>query len=228
MPHQRATPCEADALRPLAQSISHAQIPAALKLLLLALLAALSVATYARHPLRRPQTDWLLSITTDTSEDPDSAWDPHVLRRFRRRRARLGWLMRCDRAEGMSLSGHRAPALRPTQAARAPPAPSSAQNPPESVAKTPRSAAMSHGQSLAPPSRRVESVRSLAHVIARRGIVADPDLGIPAAGHAASNMGGVAPNHLGVVAAHLAGRAAVARGVVVPPLIHPHPHHLGG
>ncbi len=121
MPHQPAAPDEADALRPLAQSISHAQIPAALKLLLLALLAALSVATFARRPLRRPHTDWLLSLTTDTTEDPDSTWDPYVLRRFRRRRARLGWLMRCDRAEGMSLSGHRAPVLRPTQAARAPP-----------------------------------------------------------------------------------------------------------
>ncbi len=121
MPHQPAALDEADALRPLAQSISHAQIPAALKLLLLALLAALSVATYARHPLRRPHQDWLLSLTTDTTEDPDSTWDPYVLRRFRRRRARLGWLLRCDRAEGMSLSGHRAPELRPTQAARAPP-----------------------------------------------------------------------------------------------------------
>jgi hypothetical protein len=92
-----------------------------LKLLLLALLAALSVATYARHPLRRPQTDWLLSITTDPTEDQDSDWDPYVLRRVFRLRARLGWLMRCDRAEGMALSGHRAPVLRPAQAARAPP-----------------------------------------------------------------------------------------------------------
>jgi hypothetical protein len=125
MPHQPAAPDEADALRPLAQSISHAQIPAALKLLLLALLAAFSVATFARHklcrPSGRPHQDWLLSITTDTTEDSDSAWDPHVLRRFRRLRARLGWLMRCDRGEGMALSGHRAPELRPTRAARAPP-----------------------------------------------------------------------------------------------------------
>ena len=119
MPHQPAAPDEADALRPLAQSISHARIPAALKLLLLALLAALAGAATARHALRHPQKDWLLSITTDTSEDQD--WDPYVLRRLFRMRARLGWLMRCDRAEGMALSGHRAPKLRPTQAARAPP-----------------------------------------------------------------------------------------------------------
>ena len=149
MPYQPAAPDEADDLRPLAQSISHARIPATLKLLLLALLAALSVATFARHPLcrplGRPHTDWLLSCTTDTTEDPDSAWDPHVLRRFRRLRARLGWLMRCDRAEGMSLSGHRAPAFRPTQAARAPPVRKRVHNHPESVAKTPRPAAITHG-----------------------------------------------------------------------------------
>ena len=149
MPHQPAAPSEADALRPLAQSILHARIPAALKLLLLALLAAFQVATVARHAMRRPHKDWLLSIT-DTTEDSD--WDPHVLRRLFRLRARLGWLMRCDRGEGMSLSGHRAPALRPPQAARAPPMGSHAQNHPESVAKTPLPAAMTHARSAAGPS----------------------------------------------------------------------------
>jgi hypothetical protein len=119
MPHQAAAPSEADAPRPWARAILHAQIPAALKLLLLALFAALSGVAATRHALRRPQKDWLLSLTTDPTEDQD--WDPYVLRRLFRRRARLGWLMRCDRAEGMALSGHRAPKLRPTQAARAPP-----------------------------------------------------------------------------------------------------------
>ena len=57
--------------------------------------------------------------TTDVTGDQD--WAPHTLRRMYRLRARLGWLLRCDRAEGMSLSGHRAPVLRPTRAARAPP-----------------------------------------------------------------------------------------------------------
>ena len=145
-----AAPSEADAPRPWARAILHAQIPAALKLLLLALFAALSAATTAR-PLRRPHKDWLLSLTTDTTEESD--WDPYVLRRFLRRRARLGWLMRCDRAEGMSLSGHRAPVLRPTQAARAPPWPPHAQNLPESVAKTPRPAAMTHAQMQGPNKR---------------------------------------------------------------------------
>ncbi len=119
MQHQAAAPSEADAPRPWARAILHAQIPAALKLLLLALLAAFSAATAPRRAVRRLQKDWLLSITTDTAEDQD--WDPYVLRRMFRLRARLGWLMRCDRAEGMALSGHRAPVLRPTQAARAPP-----------------------------------------------------------------------------------------------------------
>jgi hypothetical protein len=183
MPHQPAAPVQADALRPLAQSISHARIPAALKLLLLALLAALSVATCARHslcrplgrPLARPHPDWLLSCTTDPTEDPDSAWDPHVLRRFRRRRARLGWLMRCDRAEGMSLSGHRAPALRPTRAARAPPMRSCAPTHPESVAKTPRPAAMTHGQS---PGRtpRASKARALPWTHQRPAAFGNHDL----------------------------------------------------
>ena len=121
MQHQAAAPSEADAPRHWARAILHAQIPAALKLLLLALLAAFSAAAATRRTLRRPHKDWLLSITTDPSEDPDSDWDPYILRRVFRLRARFGWLMRCDRAEGMALSGHRAPKLRPTQAARAPP-----------------------------------------------------------------------------------------------------------
>ena len=121
MTHQPAAPSEADAPRPWARAILHARIPAALKLLLLALFATLSAASSTRHTARRPHKDWLLSLTTAPTEDPDSSWDPYVLRQLFRRRARLGWLMRCDRAEGMALSGHRAPKLRPTQAARAPP-----------------------------------------------------------------------------------------------------------
>ncbi len=147
MTHQPAAPSEADAPRPWARAILHARIPVALKLLLLALCAALSGAATARHALRRPHKDWFLSITTDTSEDSD--WDPCVLRRLFRLRARLGWLMRCDRAEGMSLSGHRAPVLRPSQAARAPPRPLHAQNHLESVAKTPRPAAINRARSPA-------------------------------------------------------------------------------
>ena len=145
MTHQPAVPSQADATCPWARAILHARIPAALKLLLLALLAALAGAATARHALRRPHKDWFLSLTVDTAEDSD--WDPYVLRRLFRRRARLGWLMRCDRAEGMALSGHRAPVLRPPQAARAPPWLPHARNHLESVAKTPRPAAMSRARS---------------------------------------------------------------------------------
>ena len=144
MPNPSNAPVEADALRPLAQPIMHAHFPAALKLLLLAMLAAFSVAGITGRALRRPRKDWLLSITTDTSEDPDADWDPHVLRRLFRLRARLGWLMRCDRAEGMALSGQRALAPCPTRVARAPPQRKRARNNPESVAETPRPAAMTH------------------------------------------------------------------------------------
>jgi hypothetical protein len=65
--------------------------------------------------------DWFFAANPDPDEDPDSVLDPHTLRRLRRLRARLGWLLRCAPNEGMSLSGHRAPAVRPAQAARAPP-----------------------------------------------------------------------------------------------------------
>ncbi len=144
MPHPSNAPSEADAPRPWARAILHAHLPVALKLLLLALLAAFSAAGVPGRALRRPHKDWFLSITTDTSEDPNSDWDPYVLRRLFRRRARLGWLMRCDRAEGMALSGQRAPAPCPTYAARAPPRRKRARNIPEFVAETPRPAAMTH------------------------------------------------------------------------------------
>ena len=53
-------PSEADAPRPWARAILHAQIPVALKLLLLALLAALSKAQAPRQLLRVPRTDWFI------------------------------------------------------------------------------------------------------------------------------------------------------------------------
>ena len=58
MPHHPTAPDEADALRPLAQAIAHARIPPALKLLLLALLAAFARAEGAGRALRRPRKDW--------------------------------------------------------------------------------------------------------------------------------------------------------------------------
>ena len=117
MPLHPAAPSQADAPRPLARAILHARIPAALKLLLLALLAALSMA---QGP-RRPRKDWYHSPELEAAEHPDSPWTDRALRRIRRQRAWLGWILRCHPAEGMALSGLRAPAPCPPQSARAPP-----------------------------------------------------------------------------------------------------------
>ena len=121
MPHQHAAPSEADAPRPWARAILHARIPVALKLLLLALLAAFARPHTAARTLRALRQDWLFSTNTELNNDLDAAEDPYVLRRLLQLRAELGWLMRGSPNRGMRLSGHRAPALRPHQAARAPP-----------------------------------------------------------------------------------------------------------
>ncbi len=116
-----AAPTEADAPRPWARAILHARIPAPLKLLLLALLAALSMAEAPRRTRHLLRKDWFFAANPESREDSEPPLDWYTLRRIRRLRARLGWLLRCDCAEGMALSGHRAPALCPPQAARAPP-----------------------------------------------------------------------------------------------------------
>ena len=121
MTHQPAAPSEADAPRPWARQITHARIPAILKLLLLALLAALSKAATSPRALRLPRKDWFISANIDPNADPDQELDWYELRRLRRARAELGWLLRCFPNRGMSARGHRAPVLRPAQAARAPP-----------------------------------------------------------------------------------------------------------
>jgi hypothetical protein len=121
MPHQPAAPVEADAPRPWAREILHARIPAALKILLLALLAAFSKASPTARTLRALRQDWLFSTHADLADDLDSARNPYTLRRLLQLRALIGWLMRGTRNRGMSLSGHRAPGIRPQQAARAPP-----------------------------------------------------------------------------------------------------------
>jgi hypothetical protein len=150
MPNQPAAPSEADAPRPWARAILHARIPAALKLLLLALFAAFSKSNTTGRTQHLLRQDWLFSTSTDFADDLDSAQDPHTLRRLLQLRAEIGWLLRGRPNRGMALSGHRAPKLRPAPAARAPPSPSHPPNHPESVAKTPRSAAMTHARSPAP------------------------------------------------------------------------------
>ena len=114
-------PSEADAPRPWARAILHAQIPVTLKLLLLALLAALSRAEAPRTLLRAPRQDWFISAHTNPNEDPDSDIDWYELRRRRRARAEIGWLLRGTRHKGMRPSAKRAPVPRPACAARAPP-----------------------------------------------------------------------------------------------------------
>ncbi len=146
MPLQPAAPAEADAPRHLARVITHARIPAALKLLLLALLAGLSLAT----PAARRRRPWHPSSATETAEGPDSVQASRALHALLRLRAWIGWLLGRTRATGMPLSGHRAPAPSPARAARAPPWPAHAPIHPESVAKTPRPAATTHARSPSP------------------------------------------------------------------------------
>ncbi len=147
------------------RAILHARIPAALKLLLLALLAAFPKATTPGRTLRTLRQDWLFSANTDFSEDVDSAQDPYVLRRLLRLRAELGWLLRRKPHHGMALSGHRAPELCLAPAARAPPWPHRARIHPESVAETPRTAAMTHARKATlavralPPERPLLSAK---------------------------------------------------------------------
>ena len=118
MPLHPAAPAEARSLRPFARAITHARIPAAVKLLLLALLAALSAAS---RKSRHPRKDWYPSPELDAAEHPDSPWSSRALRKIRRQRAWIGYILRCAPAEGMSLSGQRAPVPCPPLTARAPP-----------------------------------------------------------------------------------------------------------
>jgi hypothetical protein len=121
MPLHPAAPSEADAPRPWARAILHAQIPVLLKLLLLALFAAFSKANTTARTLRALRKDWLFSTHADLAEDLDSAQNPYTLRRLLQLRAQIGWLMRGKPHRGMTLSGNRAPAFCPPPAARAPP-----------------------------------------------------------------------------------------------------------
>ncbi len=121
MTHQPAAPGQADAPRHWARAVLHARIPVALKLLLLALLAALSKAGTQRCLLRLPRQDWFLSAHCNPNEEHDGPQDWYELRALRRARAELGWLLRGFPNRGMSRLGWRAPVLPLPQAARAPP-----------------------------------------------------------------------------------------------------------
>jgi hypothetical protein len=133
MPHPVAAPLEADALRRLAEAMNRVHFPATLLHLLLALLAILtgnkSVAVQLQATLapahgrtwRTPQRDWQFSPTGETIDDLAPILHPRALRRLRRQRAWIGWILRGLPARGMRRSGNRAPAPSPACTARAPP-----------------------------------------------------------------------------------------------------------
>ncbi|XBI36800.1 hypothetical protein VPH35_122256 [Triticum aestivum] len=72
--------------------------------------------------------------------------------------------------------------------------------------------------------------RALAVEVARGVVVAgDEDAPVPGADHArAADAGRLAPHHLRVVPAHLAGVAGIGVEVVVPLLVHPRLHGVRG
>ncbi len=127
MPHPVAAPNEADALRRLAEAMTRVHFPAPLLQFLLALLAVLT-GTKSVTPVlapgrtwRTPRSDWHFSPTGETIDDLAPVLHPRALRRLRRQRAWIGWILRGRPGRGMRRSGHRAPNPSPARTARAPP-----------------------------------------------------------------------------------------------------------
>jgi hypothetical protein len=134
MPNNVAAPVEADALRRLAGAMNRVHLPATLLHLLLALLALLTgnksvlaqlaMAGAPQAPARSwrtPLRDWQFSPTGETIDDLAPVLHPRALRRLRRQRAWIGWIMRGRPGRGMRRSGKRAPKACPRRTARAPP-----------------------------------------------------------------------------------------------------------
>ncbi len=131
MPNAIAAPDEADALRRLAKVMNRVHFPATLLHLLLALLAVLigsksampglALCTARGRTWRTPLRDWQFSPTGETIDDLAPVLHPRALRRLRRQRAWLGWIMRGRPGSGMRRAGKPAPAVCPACAARAPP-----------------------------------------------------------------------------------------------------------
>ena len=82
MPNQHAAPSEADAPRPWARAILHARLPAALKLLLLALFGLFTINRTTARTIRALRQDWLFTAHGNIAEDLDSAQNPRALRRI--------------------------------------------------------------------------------------------------------------------------------------------------
>ena len=107
--------------------MNRVHFPAPLLQFLLALLAVLtgtkSVTTVLApgRTWRTPRSDWHFSPTGETLDDLAPVLHPRALRRLRRQRAWIGWILRGRPGRGMRLSGHRAPEPSPACTARAPP-----------------------------------------------------------------------------------------------------------
>jgi len=142
MPNTLAAPDEADALRRLAQAMTRVHLPATFLRFLLALLAILTgnrsatarlaaiLAPAQGRTWRTPLRDWQFSPTGETIDDLAPVLHPRALRRLRRQRAWIGWILRCLPGLGMRRSRRRAPAPCPARTARAPPRASRTPHPP--------------------------------------------------------------------------------------------------
>jgi hypothetical protein len=117
----------------MAKAMTRVHLPATWVRFLLALIAVLTgnkaLAARAASTLapahgrtwRTPLHDWQFSPTGETVDDLAPVLHPRALRRLRRQRAWIGWILRGLPGLGMRRSGNRAPFPRPVFIARAPP-----------------------------------------------------------------------------------------------------------
>lgn len=167
MANQVAALLEADAARRLAGVLRHVHIPASVRTLLLTLIALLfgqeslraEVQTPqgipASNPWRIPRQDWHFSPEGGSIEDLAAFFDARAMRRIRRQRAFLGWVMRGTRHRGMRPSVQHTPGIPPSQTARAPPTADVSSLTPHPSFRPPPRAATTHarGPAIASPSR---------------------------------------------------------------------------
>ncbi len=135
MPNTVAAPDQADSLRRMAKAMTRVHFSATLLQFLLALLAFLTgnraVTAQLERALvpahgrtwRTPLRDWQFSPTGETIDDLAPVLHPRALRRLRRQRAWIGWILRGLPGRGMRRCGQRVPKPRPARTARAPPCP---------------------------------------------------------------------------------------------------------
>jgi len=115
----------------MAKAMTRVHLPATWIRFLLAFIAVLTgnkalaaqVAAIPAHgrTWRTPLRDWQFSPTGETVDDLAPVLHPRALRRLRRQRAWIGWILRGLPGLGMRRSGNRAPFPRPVFIARAPP-----------------------------------------------------------------------------------------------------------